>query len=56
MACDQFSMFPKVRQKETRAGNPQFAKWYKCYYFYFRTEKPENSSNGDILEIQLPRI
>ena len=27
MAYGQFSMFPKVRQKEIRTGNLQFTKW-----------------------------
>lgn len=27
MAYDQFSVFPKVRRKEVRAGNLQFTEW-----------------------------
>lgn len=56
MAYDQFSMFPKVRQKEIRAGNLQFTEWNQWHYFHFRTEEAENSSNGDVLEIQLLRV
>lgn len=44
-------MLPKVRPKETKTGNPQFTQPFKWNYLYFRTEEPENSSNGDVLEI-----